>query len=47
MLSSTLVGAPVDRRIQELHNDVKGITKHLYEVKQHGEQWTARVVLDV
>jgi SHS2 domain-containing protein len=47
MLSSTLVGAPVDRQIQELHNDVKGITKHLYEVKQHGEQWTARVVLDV
>jgi len=47
MVVSTLVGAPVDRQIQELHNDVKGITKHLYEVKQHGEQWTARVVLDV
>ena len=47
MLTSTLVGAPVNRQIQELGDDVKGITKHLYEVKQHGEQWTARVVLDV
>src|SRR5262245_50808187 len=46
ILLSTLVGAPVDRQFQELRNDVKGITTHLYEVKQHGEQWTARVVLE-
>ena len=46
-LLSTLVGAPVGRQFQELRNDVKGITKHLYDMKQHGEQWIARVVLDV
>ena len=47
MLLSVLVGAPVDRQFQELRSDVKGITKHLYDMKQHGEQWIARVVLDV
>jgi protein archease len=42
-----LVGAPVDRQSQELRSDVKGITKHLYELKQDGKHWKARVVLDV
>ncbi|HEU4686427.1 MAG TPA: archease, partial [Nitrospira sp.] len=44
-LSARLTGAPVDRLTQELRNDVKGITKHLYEVKQEGTVWKARVVL--
>ena len=47
MLVSALTGAPVDRQLQELRNDVKGITKHLYELRQHGGRWIARVVLDV
>jgi SHS2 domain-containing protein len=47
MLRTHLVGAPVDRQTQELRNDVKGVTKHLYEVKQDGNRWKARVVLDV
>lgn len=46
-LDATLVGAPVDPAAQELRADVKGVTKHLYELKQDGTRWTARVVLDV
>ena len=46
-LEARLAGAPVDQERQELRNDVKGITKHLYELKQDGPRWRARVVLDV
>jgi SHS2 domain-containing protein len=46
-LDATLVGAPVDPATQDLRADVKGVTKHLYELKQDGSQWTARVVLDI
>jgi SHS2 domain-containing protein len=46
-LEAVLRGAPVNRTEQTLHNDVKGITKHLYEVKQEGARWYARVVVDV
>jgi len=47
LLRARLVGAPVDQQTQELHADVKGVTKHLYELKQTGSRWKARVVLDV
>ena len=47
LLRARLIGAPVDWQTQELHADVKGVTKHLYEVKQDGRQWKAKVVLDV
>ncbi len=46
-LDATLVGAPVDRIAQVLRADVKGVTKHLYDVKGDGGRWTARVVVDV
>jgi SHS2 domain-containing protein len=46
-LHANLSGAPVDRQAQELRNDVKGVTKHFYEVTQQGKWWKARVVLDV
>ncbi len=46
-IEAALVGAPVDWGRQELRNDVKGITRHLYELRQDGLRWTARVVLDV
>jgi SHS2 domain-containing protein len=46
-LRARLIGAPVDQQTQELHADVKGVTKHLYELKQTGGCWKARVVLDV
>ncbi|MDZ4855754.1 MAG: archease [Nitrospirota bacterium] len=47
LLRARLIGAPVDPQAQELHADVKGVTKHLYELTQRGGCWTARVVLDV
>lgn len=46
-LRARLIGAPVNQRTQELHADVKGVTKHLYELKQTGDRWKVRVVLDV
>lgn len=46
-LQGRLAGSPVDQTIQALRNDVKGITKHLYELKQDGACWKVRVVLDV
>jgi SHS2 domain-containing protein len=46
-LQARLSGAPVDHRTQELRTDVKGVTKHLYEVRQEKSRWYARVVLDV
>ena len=46
-LVARLRGAPVDPESQTLRNDVKGVTKHLYEVKQEGAHWYARVVVDV
>lgn len=47
LLRARLIGAPVDQQTQELHADVKGVTKHLYEIKQTGGCWKTRVVLDV
>ncbi len=46
-LEARLVGAPVDPQTQTLRNDVKGITKHLYGLKQDEARWKVRVVLDV
>jgi SHS2 domain-containing protein len=37
----------VDRQAQELHADVKGVTKHLYELMRTNDRWKVRVVLDV
>jgi SHS2 domain-containing protein len=47
LLRARLIGAPVNSQTQELRNDVKGVTKHLYELKQDGRQWNVTVVLDV
>ncbi len=46
-LTGLLYGEPVNGSAQTLRADVKGITKHLYEVKQEGMRWHARVVVDV
>jgi len=46
-LRARLIGAPVDHGSQVLHADVKGVTKHLYELTQTGNRWKVRVVLDV
>lgn len=47
LLRAKLIGAPVDQQTQELHADVKGITKHLYRVGREGDRWKALVVLDI
>ncbi len=47
LLRARLIGAPVDYRTQELHADVKGVTKHLYHVSQDAGRWKALVVLDL
>jgi len=46
-VSGTLAGAPVNSQTQELRNDVKGITRHLYRVEGAGARWRATVVVDV
>jgi SHS2 domain-containing protein len=46
-LRAEVVGAPVDQSTQDLRSDVKGVTKHLYALRQEGDRWKARVVLDV
>ena len=46
-LLGNLTGAAVDPQRHELHADVKAVTKHLYEVRQSGQHWKARVVLDI
>lgn len=47
LLRARLIGAPVDYRTQELHADVKGVTKHLYHVSEEAGRWKALVVLDI
>ena len=42
-----VIGAPIDPDTQELHTDVKAITKHHYDVRRKGQRWFATVVLDV
>lgn len=46
-LRGTVSGEPIDQARHELRADIKAVTKHLYEVKQDGNRWTARVVLDI
>jgi SHS2 domain-containing protein len=47
LLRARLIGAPVDQQTQELHADVKGVTKHLYRLSQDTGRWKALVVLDI
>ena len=46
-LQGILTGEPIDQTRHELRADVKAVTKHLYEVRQEGGRWIARVVLDI
>jgi SHS2 domain-containing protein len=46
-LHGQVYGEPVDPNRHTLRSDVKGVTKHLYEVRQEGARWNMRVVLDV
>jgi len=46
-LNALLYGEPVNVSTQELRADVKGVTKHLYQLSERDGRWSARVVLDV
>jgi SHS2 domain-containing protein len=46
-LHGRVYGEPVNPARQGLRSDVKGVTKHLYEVTQSDNGWKAKVVLDV
>ena len=47
VLAAMLFGEPVDHTKQQLRDDVKGVTKHMYQVTEREGRWYARVVLDV
>jgi len=40
-------GDKIDRKNQELRNDVKAITMHMFEIKKTGAKYTSRVVVDI
>lgn len=40
-------GALVDPQSQVLRGDVKAVTKHWFSLSQVGEEWVARVVMDL
>ena len=46
-LKATLKGDAIDHERQELGNDVKAVTMHMFEVKKEKDAWKARVVLDI
>jgi SHS2 domain-containing protein len=46
-LRGRLRGEAIAPARHELRADVKAVTKHLYEVREQGGRWTARVVLDI
>lgn len=46
-LDGTMQGEPINLARHELGTDVKGITKHQFEVEEEDGWWVARVVVDV
>ena len=47
ILTAKIAGEPLDYKKHQLRADVKAATWHLFELKQKGKEWTARVVLDI
>jgi SHS2 domain-containing protein len=47
VLTAKIAGEPIDYKKHQLRADVKAATYHMFELKQHGKTWTARVVLDI
>mgnify|MGYP001616594337 CR=1 FL=1 len=46
-LKATAEGAPINPSTQELGNDVKAVTLHMFSLKKEGNQWRAHIVLDI
>lgn len=46
-LKAKASGENINQRKHNLRSDVKAVTYHMFEVKKTGENWSARVVLDI
>lgn len=46
-LKARASGEEISQKKHSLRSDVKAVTYHLFEVKKTGENWTARVILDI
>lgn len=46
-LKAKASGEHINQRKHSLRSDVKAVTYHMFEVKKTGENWSARVVLDI
>ncbi len=46
-LKARVSGENISQQKHDLRSDVKAVTYHMFEVKKTGENWTARVVLDI
>ena len=46
-LRATAFGEPIDRDRHVLHFAVKGVTKHMLEVRQEDGRWKARLLFDI
>ncbi len=47
ILEAVAKGEKIDREKHSLRSDVKAVTYHMFEVTKTGDNWTARVVLDI
>lgn len=47
ILKAAAKGEKIDREKHSLRSDVKAVTYHMFEVTKKGDDWTARVVLDI
>ena len=46
-LKATASGETINQEKHPLRSDVKAVTYHMFEVKKTGENWSARVILDI
>ncbi len=46
-LKASVSGENIDQQKHSLRSDVKAVTYHMFEVKNTGKNWTARVILDI
>ena len=46
-LKATASGETINREKHALRSDVKAVTYHMFEVKKTGENWIARVIIDI
>jgi len=47
VLKAEVKGEKINREKHSLRSDVKAVTYHMFEVTKTGDNWTARVVLDI